>query len=87
MKENCLGIVFGPLLLDDKSEHILTDDAEDRGGLLALPQVDPVLKGNKRGKARDKLDPTYNKKQLERQGELLWFARCSSTTGKRYAIH
>jgi hypothetical protein len=66
MKEDALGIVFGPLLLGDKSEHILTDDAEDRGGLLVLPQVDPVLKGHKRGKARDKLDPTYNKKQLEK---------------------
>lgn len=71
MKEDALGIVFGPLLLGDKSEHILCEELNDRGGLLVLPKVDPA--GNltlrdKRGKTKGnpRLDPGYSKRQLER---------------------
>jgi hypothetical protein len=67
MKEDALGIAFGPLLLGDKSDHILTEDLEDRGGLLVLPAVDPAAHyTSKRGKGRNKIDLGYSKKQLEK---------------------
>ncbi|PUU75521.1 hypothetical protein B9Z19DRAFT_994223, partial [Tuber borchii] len=34
MKEDALSIIFGPLLLGDKSDQILVPENEDRGGLL-----------------------------------------------------
>jgi len=67
IKEDALGIVFGPLLLGDKSDHILTEDLEDRGGLLVLPEVDPAGQITpKRSKSKSKIDIGYNKKQLEK---------------------
>ncbi|CCX09633.1 Similar to Probable Rho-GTPase-activating protein 6; acc. no. O43027 [Pyronema omphalodes CBS 100304] len=70
IKEDALGIVFGPLLLGDKSDHILTDDLEDRGGLLVLPSVDPTATATKRNKSTksrsSKLDMSFNKKNLEK---------------------
>ncbi|KAI5811098.1 hypothetical protein DFH27DRAFT_520561 [Peziza echinospora] len=41
MKEDALGVIFGPLLLGDKSDHILVPAHEERGGLLVLPTVAP----------------------------------------------
>lgn len=41
MKEDALGIVFGPLLLGDKSDQILVQPLNDRGGLLVLPKLSP----------------------------------------------
>lgn len=40
LRDDALGVVFGPLLLGDKSHHILVDEVEDRGGLLVLPTID-----------------------------------------------
>lgn len=34
MKEDALSIIFGPLLLGDKSDQILVPESEDKGGLL-----------------------------------------------------
>jgi hypothetical protein len=65
MREDALGIVFGPLLLGDKSEHILTEDPEDRGGLLVLASIDQAPKVDPKG-SRRKWQTSYNKKQLEK---------------------
>ena len=69
IKEDALGIVFGPLLLGDKSDHILTDDSEVRSGLLVLPTaVNPAAAAQavSRGKNKSRMDLGYGKKQLER---------------------
>jgi len=70
LKDDALGIVFGPLLLGDKSDHILTEDPEDRGGLLALASVGPSAKNSSRlrkGSSRSRgFDMGFSKKQLEK---------------------
>lgn len=59
LKEDSLGVIFGPLLLGDKSDQILLPCYEERGGLLVLPTVAP----------RPEEEPTKGKyKQKKNQG-------------------
>lgn len=66
MKEDALGIVFGPLLLGDKSDQILVEPLNERGGLLVLPHLSPSP-SIKRSKSRfGKKDKEYAKSQEEK---------------------
>lgn len=67
MKEDALGIIFGPLLLGDKSEQILLQEMDDRGGLLVLPKISPAPDiSSKRGRYSYRHSSAYNKMQAER---------------------
>lgn len=67
MKEDALGIIFGPLLLGDKSDQILLQEMEDRGGLLVLPKITPVPDiSSKRGKYTHRHSSAYTKMQTEK---------------------
>lgn len=67
MKEDALGIIFGPLLLGDKSDQILLQDAEDRGGLLVLPKISPVPDTiSRRGRYTQRHSSAYTKIQTEK---------------------
>lgn len=64
MRDDSLGTVFAPLLLGDKSQHILVDDNEDRGGLLVLPTADQ--NGHSTNSRKDRPDLHEAKKEAER---------------------
>lgn len=67
MKEDALGIIFGPLLLGDKSDQILLQDIEDRGGLLVLPKISPVPDtSSRRGRYTHRHSSAYTKMQNEK---------------------
>lgn len=67
MREDALGIIFGPLLLGDKSDQILLPDLEDRGGLLVLPKVTPAPNASPRlGKYTNRHSSAYTKMQTEK---------------------
>lgn len=67
MKEDALGIIFGPLLLGDKSDQILLQDIEDRGGLLVLPKISPVPDtSSRRGRYTLRHSSAYTKIQNEK---------------------
>ena len=67
MKDDALATVFGPLLLGDKSAHILVDETEDRSGLLVLPKVDPEAHLTpKRSKSKKGVDLGELKREAEK---------------------
>lgn len=67
MKEDALGIIFGPLLLGDKSDQILLQDVEDRGGLLVLPKITPGPDtSSRRGRYSLRHSSAYTKVQTEK---------------------
>lgn len=67
MKEDALGIIFGPLLLGDKSDQILLQEMDDRGGLLVLPKISPAPDvSSKRGKYTYRHSSAYTKMQNEK---------------------
>lgn len=67
MKEDALGIIFGPLLLGDKSDQILLQDIEDRGGLLVLPKISPAPDtSSRRGRYTLRHSSAYTKMQTEK---------------------
>ncbi|KAI5790146.1 hypothetical protein EDC01DRAFT_116607 [Geopyxis carbonaria] len=66
MKDDSLGMVFGPLLLGDKSNYILTEELEDRGGLLVLPSIDPAANNVPKSGKKTKIDLAHSKKEHEK---------------------
>ena len=75
MKDDALGTVFGPLLLGDKSAHILVDEVEDRGGLLVLPKVNPETNLS-RNKSKKGVDMGAQKREFEKSKRAA-VVRCS----------
>ena len=67
LKEDSLGVIFGPLLLGDKSDQILLPAHEERDGLLVLPTVAPQPDGEPtKGKFKQKRDQGYVQMQREK---------------------
>ena len=67
LKEDSLGVIFGPLLLGDKSDHILLPAHEERGGLLVLPTVAPQPDEEPtKGKFKQKKNQGYVQMQREK---------------------
>lgn len=63
MKEDALSIIFGPLLLGDKSDQILVPENEDRGGLLHPKPVPTTNATPKLSKYTGRHGSTYTKMQ------------------------
>jgi len=64
MKEDALGIIFGPLLLGDKSDQILISENEDRGGLLHPKPVPTTNATPKLSKYTNRHGSAYAKMQM-----------------------
>lgn len=67
LKEDSLGVIFGPLLLGDKSDQILVPAHEERGGLLLLPTIAPQPDEEPaKGKSKQKKNQGYVQMQREK---------------------
>ncbi|KAG0125881.1 hypothetical protein HOY82DRAFT_524933, partial [Tuber indicum] len=67
MKEDALSIIFGPLLLGDKSDQILISETEDRGGPPVPPKLVPTATATpKLSKYTNRHNSAYTKIQMEK---------------------
>ncbi|RPA95240.1 hypothetical protein L873DRAFT_1698744, partial [Choiromyces venosus 120613-1] len=67
VREDALSIIFGPLLLGDKSDQILVSESEDGGGSLVPPKIVPTANATpKLSKYTNRHSSAYTKMQMEK---------------------